>query len=75
MAIGTINSSNNSCCAKVTAKLFSQVLEVGVEIPFTFIVTNVPCELIKSTDDIEYDFNNTNRPKHKYNITVIGEHC
>lgn len=70
-AIGSVKTLNDACCVKVRAKLFSQILQVGIELQFTFIVKNIPCYLIKTkSDSIEYNFCEINKPIHEYNIIV-----
>ena len=58
VSIGTMNAKNCSITAKINIHLYSNIVNIGIIIPFLFKIQNIPDKLTNDHEDVTYDFSN-----------------
>lgn len=58
VAIGSTHAKQRSISAKINTHLYSNILGIGIIIPFLFKIQNIPHKLTNENENISYDFSN-----------------
>jgi len=58
LSIGSTNTKNCSITAKINIQLYSNIVNIGIIIPFLFKIQNIPDKLTNDSEEITYDFSN-----------------
>jgi hypothetical protein len=70
VSIGSTSSKKGSITAKINIRLYSNIVNIGIIIPFLFKIQDIPDKLTNDNEDITYDFSNREEPKIVYYVEL-----